>query len=114
MDMDCDNENCEADVQMKCAPYLCIVAVICVYVILCVCGCNGVHTWIEEAVSKCDDAFECVVVLDQCAQWNRCLCTWTTTNNTLNSDYIHSNMHCFLITNTDCIIISNIELNVEW
>ena len=65
MDMDCDNENCEADVQMKCAPYLCIVAVICVYVILCVCGCNGVHTWIEEAVSKCDDAFECVVVLDQ-------------------------------------------------
>ncbi|XP_018647454.1 hypothetical protein Smp_185300, partial [Schistosoma mansoni] len=79
-----------------------------------VCGCDGVHTWIEEAVSKCDDRFECVVVLDQCAHWNRCMCTCTTTNNTLNSDYIHSNMHCFLITNTDCIIISNIELNVEW
>ncbi|XP_018644053.1 hypothetical protein Smp_183240 [Schistosoma mansoni] len=99
---------------MRCAAYLFIVTQMSSDASSSVCGCDGVHTWIEETVSKCDDAFECVVVLDQCAQWNRCLCTWTTTNNTLNSDYIHSNMHCFLITNTHCIIISNIELNVEW
>ncbi|XP_018644045.1 hypothetical protein Smp_107070 [Schistosoma mansoni] len=45
--------------------------------------------------------------------WNRCLCTWTTTNNTLNSYSILSTMHCVLITKHNFIIIFNIELNVD-
>ncbi|XP_018644539.1 hypothetical protein Smp_184870 [Schistosoma mansoni] len=54
---------------MRGAAYLCIVAgwCCCDDVSVSVCGGNAVHTWIEEAVSKRDDAFECVVVLDKCA-----------------------------------------------
>ena len=67
VDIDCDNENCESDVQMSCAAYLCRVSQMCGDVNSSVCGCNDVHTWIEEAVCECDDAFDCVVELDQCA-----------------------------------------------
>ena len=67
VDIDCDNENCESDVQMSCAAYLCRVSQMCVDANSSVCGCNDVHTWIEEAVGECDDAFDCVVELDQCA-----------------------------------------------
>ncbi|XP_018644068.1 hypothetical protein Smp_185390 [Schistosoma mansoni] len=52
---------------MSCAAYLCRVSQMCDNANSRVCGCNDVHTWIEEAVSECDDAFDCVVVLDQCA-----------------------------------------------
>ncbi|CAH8291868.1 unnamed protein product [Schistosoma rodhaini] len=54
---------------MRGAAYLCIVAgwCCCDDVRVSVCGGNAVHTWIEEAVSKRDYAFECVVVLDKCA-----------------------------------------------
>ncbi|XP_018644051.1 hypothetical protein Smp_183180 [Schistosoma mansoni] len=52
---------------MRCAAYLFIVTQMSSDASSGVCGCNAVHTWNEEAVSKCDDRFECVVVLDQCA-----------------------------------------------
>ncbi|XP_018644097.1 hypothetical protein Smp_117520 [Schistosoma mansoni] len=47
---------------MSCAAYLCRVSQMCDNANSRVCGCNDVHTWIEEAVSECDDAFDCVVV----------------------------------------------------
>ena len=44
VDIDCDNENCESDVQMSCAAYLCRVSQMCGDANSSVCGCNDVHT----------------------------------------------------------------------